>query len=114
MAPEAGLEPTTRWLIPTRRDSTIKQVGNDPFRGFLRFDLPLSLHGSCSGRVLFAPNKFPRSVLSRVLASWILLIVMRPQPFLEVLGRTNVESSYGILENICPVGGHGKRKWLQR
>src|SRR5438045_4163815 len=45
MAPEAGLEPATRRLIPTSRDSNTEQVFSDPTRRFHALYLPLASHG---------------------------------------------------------------------
>jgi len=44
LAPETGLEPVTRRLIPIARDSTIEKVFPNPSCGFHGFDLLFSLH----------------------------------------------------------------------
>src|SRR5439155_1089302 len=55
LAPEAGLEPATRRLIPTGRDSTLKQMLPNPARRFHRLDLAFSLHRHSPRRVHFTP-----------------------------------------------------------
>ena len=64
MAPETGLEPVTRRLIPTRRDSTIEQMFANPFGGFHGFDLALSSHRRSSRGMFFGPNQNPWAVFT--------------------------------------------------
>ena len=64
--------------------------------------------------MLLAPDKLPRTVLSRVLASGILTIVMGPQPLKEILSGTNIEFASRIPENVCPKGGHGEKEYGSR
>src|SRR5438045_1427175 len=64
MAPETGLEPVTRRLIPTRRDSAIEQVFSNPTGRFHTLDLPLSFHRDGACAVFFTPNQLPGTVLT--------------------------------------------------
>ena len=70
MAPETGLEPVTRRLIPTCRDSTIEQLLAYPTGGFHAFDLPFAGQGQRSRGVFLTPDQFPRTILAGEFAAY--------------------------------------------
>src|SRR5258707_9979593 len=80
MAPEAGLEPATRRLIPTSRDSNTEQVFSDPTRRFHALYLPLASDGRSSRDVSFAPNQLPWPILSRKLSEDFVSTIMGMEP----------------------------------
>ena len=103
MAPEAGLEPATRRLIPTGRDSIIDQLISNPLGRFHAFDLPLPKHRRSSGRVLLAPDQFPGTIFARELAAHFIGAIVRAQANREIIGVADVEFSGGVLKNIGPI-----------
>src|SRR5438034_1175259 len=62
-APRVGFEPTTRPLIPRRRDSTVVQVLANPTRRFQSFPTRRSSDLGWTCRVWLGPNEAPRAIL---------------------------------------------------
>ncbi len=78
MAPETGLEPVTRRLIPTGRDSTSEQqLLANPSSGFHTFNLAFAFDGRGSRGMLFPPNEFPWAILTRKLSVYFICVIMR-------------------------------------
>ena len=76
MAPETGLEPVTRRLIPTRRDSTIEQLFSNPLGRFHPFDLALSGHGQGARWVRLAPDQLPGAIFAGKFAENLVISIV--------------------------------------
>src|SRR2546427_538365 len=119
MAPEAGLEPATRRLIPTGRDSTLQQTFPNPCRRFHRFNLSFARHCRSACPMLLAPHQFPWAVLPCKFAHHAVLAVVRIDACIQIIGVPNVKPAVRILQDIDPepkTDNHAasKLKWLQR
>src|SRR2546428_341079 len=103
MAPEAGLEPATRRLIPTSRDSNTEQVFSDPTRRFHALYLPLTSHGRSAGDVFFAPDQLPWPIPARKLSEDFVGTIMGMEPRGKIVCVTHVRLSSEVLQDIHPI-----------
>jgi hypothetical protein len=100
--PRVGFEPTTRRLIPTRRDSTVEQVLANPTRRFHTLDLSFACHCGATGRVWLGPNEAPRAILvceRKVTSDGV--VVFR-ETANRIVAGTDVESPSTVLQDVDP------------
>src|SRR5437773_895707 len=91
MAPEAELEPATRRLIPTGRDSTLQQTFPNPCFRFHGFILSFALPGIRACPLPLAPHQFPWAVLPCKFAHHAVLAVVRIDACIQIIGVPNVK-----------------------
>src|SRR5437867_4330185 len=100
VAPETGLEPVTRRLIPTCRDSTIEQHLANPFSGFHPLDLFFAGGRRATGSLLLAPLQSPRPIFSRELSKHAIASIVGEHPCLQIIGMPDVKLLVRILQNV--------------
>src|SRR5207244_683046 len=92
LAPEAGLEPATRRLIPTGRAYTIEtQRLSNPFGGFHSLNLALAAHGGSSREVFLAPDQFPGTALTSELSHKSIAAIMGTKTVRQFISVPDVE-----------------------
>src|SRR5439155_522381 len=100
VAPETGLEPVTRRLIPTCRNSTIQQHPANPFSGFHPLDLFFARGRRATGSLLLAPHQSPRPIFSRELSKHAIASIVGEHPCLQIIGMPDVKLLVRILQNV--------------
>src|SRR5436309_3450603 len=87
MAPEAGLEPATRRLIPTGRDSTLHQSFRNTRHTILPRNWTSDLYSTDPCPMLLAPHQFPWAVLPCKFAHHAVLAVVRIDACIQIIGE---------------------------
>src|SRR5207253_1142242 len=100
VAPETGLEPVTRRLIPTCRDSTIEQHLANPFSQSYPTRRSSDLGRRATGSLLLAPHQSPRPIFSRELSKHAIHSIEVQHRCVQVIGMPDVKHLVRILQNV--------------
>src|SRR5436853_110037 len=98
MAPETGLEPVTRRLIPTCRDSTTEQNLANPFSGFHALNCFFAFSVRRATALLLSPLSLHALFLSTKLPKRAIGSIMGEHACLQVISMTDVKLVGRILE----------------